>query len=106
MLSCENWRTAANEIIVVESECLLGGDWSTTKALTGATLGRDNYYYWAKPSEDDMKCGCDTVTVRGEYDPNTEDGAYFVCADSKDFSTEVRIINYKISQTVSLSSGQ
>eukprot|EP00090_Calanus_glacialis_P043503 TRINITY_DN7703_c1_g1_i5.p1 TRINITY_DN7703_c1_g1~~TRINITY_DN7703_c1_g1_i5.p1 ORF type:complete len:346 (-),score=54.61 TRINITY_DN7703_c1_g1_i5:102-1139(-) len=85
--TCGNWRNAENEIIVVESECQLGGDWSTTKALTGQTLAYDNYYHWAKPNEDDMKCGCDTITVR-EYDPNTEDGALFVCAESKDFSTE------------------
>ena len=61
----------------------------------GQTRAYDNYYHWAKPSEDDMKCGCDTVTVR-EYDPNGEDGAHFVCAESNNFSTEVMLINYKI----------
>ena len=86
---CGNWRDAKNEIIVVESECLLGGDWSTTKAIAGQTLTYTNYYSWAKPSEDDMKCGCDTITVSG-YDPNIEDGADFECDQPKDFSGEVK----------------
>ena len=88
ILRCGNWRNAKNETIVVESECLLGGDWSPTKALTGQSLTYDDYYSWAKPSEDDMKCGCDTITVSG-YDPNTEDGADFVCGEDKDFSSQV-----------------
>jgi len=85
--TCGNWRNAGNEVIVVESECLLGGDWSTTKAITGQSVAYDNFYYWAKPNEEDMKCGCDTITV-SDYDPNTEDGATFVCANSKDFTKE------------------
>ena len=86
---CGDWIYDEDEIVVVESECLLGGDWSTTKAIAGQTLTYTNYYSWAKPSEDDMKCGCDTITVSG-YDPNTEDGADFECDQPKDFSGEVK----------------
>ena len=90
ILRCGHWRNGKNEIIVVESECLLGGDWSTTRAIAGNTHTYTNKYSWAKPNEVDMKCGCDTITVSG-YDPNSEEGADFVCAEPKNFSGQVKI---------------
>jgi len=86
--TCDSWRDAQNGRVTVESYCLLGGDWSITRSITRSFSGYNAYSSaWAKPNEEDMQCGCDTITVTG-YNPNEEPGAELKCTTDKDFSGE------------------
>ena len=63
----------------VTSECLQGGAWSNTKSLVEQVTRYDNYY-WNRPDEKDMRCGCSTIGPV-KYNPNNEEGAQFSCLD-------------------------
>ena len=71
--SCPSWKDST-----LQSTCLLNGKWSPTKPASGAqrTFGYSASY--PTPDQPDMVCGCEDVGPF-TYDPNTEDGAEFVC---------------------------
>ena len=68
--TCPAWKAP------VQSTCLQNGHWSPTQPSSGRSLGYAGLY--ATPDEPDILCGCQEVGPFN-YDPNSEDGATFVC---------------------------
>jgi len=86
--TCPAWRGLGDEPLVLESTCVEGNEWTTTRpsqspgfrALPYATT------IYNTPDMDDMVCGCQDVGPF-DYNPNNEDLAELVCRGrrQKDF---------------------
>ena len=75
--TCPSWKDP------VKSTCLQNGKWSPSQPSSARNLGYAGSASYATPDQPDMVCGCQEVGPFN-YDPNSEDGASFVCRGWED----------------------
>ena len=76
--TCPAWKGPGEKPLSVQSTCLESGKWSQTQPSAGRSLAYAGSGSYATPDQPDMVCGCQDVGPFN-YDPNSEDGATFVC---------------------------
>ena len=86
--TCPAWRGLADQPLVLESTCLEGNQWTSTRPSLSdlPALRVLPYAIYNTPEMDDMVCGCENVGPF-DYNPNNEDLAELVCSggEPKDF---------------------
>ena len=90
--TCPAWRGLEDEPLVLESTCVEGNQWTSTRPSdSDLPVLRVSPYattIYNTPVMDDMVCGCQNVGPF-DYNPNNEDLAELVCrgGEPKDFDS-------------------
>ena len=86
--SCPAWRGLGDEPLVLESTCVEGNQWTSTRPSQPFGVRALPYVtpIYNTPDMEDMVCGCQDVGPF-DYNPNNEDLAELVCTggEPKDF---------------------
>ena len=82
--TCPAWRGLEDEPLVLESTCVEGNQWTSTRPSN--PLGFQATTIYNTPDMEDMVCGCQNVGPF-DYNPNKEEQAEVVCrgGEPKDF---------------------
>ena len=87
--TCPAWRGLEDEPLVLESTCVEGNQWTSTRPSQSPVSSRVLPYattIYNTPDMEDIVCGCQDVGPF-DYNPNNEDLAELVCrgGEAKDF---------------------
>ena len=88
--TCPAWRGLEDESLVLESTCVEGNRWTSTKPSQHLGLRVMPYAttIYNTPDMEDMVCGCQNIGPF-DYNPNNEDLAELLCrgGEPKDFDS-------------------